>query len=78
MDRRGRVLAGSNRNSVDKIQSVKPLRSRLFSGSLPSALSKEETDLIDIVEDDCIEDVPNWQKLKEISAWIDNGGPSLM
>ena len=78
MDRRGRVLAGSNRNSFNEIKCVKKVRSRLLSGSLPSIFSKDGSDMIDSDEEDCIEDIPAWQKLKEMSLWIDRGGPSLL
>ena len=78
MDRRGRVLAGSNRNSSNEIKCVKKVRSRLLSGSLPSIFSKDGSDMIDTGEDDCIEYIPAWQKLKEISLWMDRGGHTLL
>ena len=78
MDRRGRVLAGSNRNSIDQIKCVRKVRSRLLSGSLPSIFSKDGSDMIDTEEEDCVEDITAWQKLKEISLWMDRGGHTLL
>eukprot|EP00092_Neocalanus_flemingeri_P035112 GFUD01038210.1.p1 GENE.GFUD01038210.1~~GFUD01038210.1.p1 ORF type:complete len:732 (+),score=187.01 GFUD01038210.1:284-2479(+) len=78
VDRRGRILAGSNRNSIDGTKCVKKVRSKLLSGSLPSIFSKDSSDMIDSEEDDHIEDNTDWQKLKAISSWIDSKGPSLL
>ena len=72
MDRHGQVLAKSNRNSDDEIQSV-------ISGSIKN---KNETDVeansFNMRENYCREGFQAWKNMQQISAQMDTGGHTLL
>ena len=88
MDRHGRVLAGSNRNSFHEEQNVRKVSSRLLRGSNEtlqgsnetlegSAETMEGSNLLNLSKNQYKDGFHAWKLLKQISAQIDNEGPSL-
>ena len=88
VDRYGRVMAWSNRNSIHEEQNLRKVSTRFFRGSNDTFEGSTETleGSAETLEGPTLSNVtPNqyrdgfqaWKMLKQISAQIDNRGPSL-
>ena len=88
MNRHGRVLAGSNRNSFHEEQNVRKVSSRLLRGSNETLQGSNETlegsaetlagsYLSNLSKIQYKDGFHAWKMLKQISAQIDSGGPSV-
>ena len=88
MDCHGRVLAGSNRNSFHEEQNVRKVSSRLSRGTngnlqgsnetlVGSAETLEGSNLSNLSKNHYKDGFHAWKMLKQISAQIDSGGPSV-
>ena len=89
MDRNGQIMAGSNRNSIREEPNVRKVNSRLFRGSNETLEGSTETlegsnetlegpNMSNVKPNQCRNGFLAWKMLKQISAQIDDGGPSLL
>ena len=85
MDRDGQVLAGSNRNSFHEEQNVRKVSSRISRGTNETLQGSNETlvgsaetlEGSNLSKNHYKDGFHAWKMLKQNSAQIDNGGPSL-